>query len=161
MNCTKQSFSLCGSVCHKFSKCSISVHDASQMVCVKQVLQVTNVRGRTGSLSASVEGQRSRKYGRRHEPVPVIGQWLSRLFRGYCNYYYHVLGNRRRLDTFHREIISAWRHALKWRNQRHHLNWERMTALARLFIPNPRELPMLTYPITRFGVKTQGRSRIR
>nr|WP_277424302.1 hypothetical protein [Pseudomonas viridiflava] len=57
----------------------------------------------------------------RHEPVPVIGQWLNRLFRGYCHYY-HVLGNTRRLDAFRREIIRAWRHALKRRSQRHRLN---------------------------------------
>ena len=52
-------------------------------------------------------------------------------------------------------------HALQRRSQRHRLNWDRMTALARLFIPYPRELPMHPYPITRFGVKTQGRSRMR
>ena len=49
----------------------------------------------------------------------------------------------------------------KRRSQRHRLNWERMTALARLFIPYPRELTMHPYPLTRFGVKTQGRSRMR
>jgi RNA-directed DNA polymerase len=103
---------------------------------------------------------RAQLHKRRHEPVSVIGQWLSRLFRGYCNYY-HVPGNSRRLDAFRREIIGAWRHALKRRSQRHRLNWERMTALARLFIPYPRELPMHPHPITRFGVKTQGRSRMR
>lgn len=111
-------------------------------------------------IRATLKEIRAQLHKRRHEPVPVIGQWLSRLFRGYCNYY-HVPGNRRRLDIFRREIISAWRHALKRRSQRHRLNWERMTALARLFIPYPRELPMHPYPITRFGGKTQGRSRMR
>ena len=101
-----------------------------------------------------------RRRRRRHEPVPVIGQWLNRLFRGYCNYY-HVSGTTRRLDAFRREIIGAWRHALKRRSQRQRFNRERMIALARLFIPYPRELPMHPYPITRFGVKTQGRSRMR
>lgn len=111
-------------------------------------------------MRAMLKEIRAQLHKRRHEPVPVIGQWLSQLFRGYCNYY-HVPGNTRRLDAFRREIIGAWRHALKRRSQRHRLNWERMTALARLFIPYPRELPMHPHPITRFGVKTQGRSRMR
>lgn len=61
---------------------------------------------------ATLKEIRAQLHKRRHEPIPVIGQWLSLLFRGYCNYYY-VPGNRPRLDTFRREIISAWRHALK------------------------------------------------
>ena len=107
-------------------------------------------------MRATIKEIRAQLHKRRHEPVPVIGHWLSRLFKGYCNYY-HVPGNTRRLDGFRREIIDAWRHALKRRSQRHRLNWERMTALARLFIP----YPMHPHPITRFGVKTQGRSRMR
>lgn len=102
---------------------------------------------------------RAQLYKRSNEPAPVIGQWLRRLFRGYCNDY-HVPGNTPRLDAFRWEIVSVWRHALKRRSQRHRLNWERGTALARLFTPYLRGLPMHPYPITRFGVKTQGRSRM-
>lgn len=111
-------------------------------------------------MRATLQEIRGQLYKRRHEPVAVIGKWLNRLFTGYCNYY-HVPGNTKRLDAFRREVIGAWRHALKRRSQRHRLNWERMIALARLFIPYPRELPMHPYPMTRFGVKTQGRSRMR
>ncbi len=111
-------------------------------------------------MRATLKEIRRQLHKRRHEPVPVIGKWLNRLFTGYCNYY-HVLGNTKRLDAFRREVIGAWRQALKRRSQRHRLNWECMTALARLFIPYPRELTMHPYPITRFGVKTQGRSRMR
>lgn len=111
-------------------------------------------------MRATLKEIRGQLHKRRHEPVPVIGKWLNRLFTGYCNYY-HVPGNTKRLDAFRREVIGAWRQALKRRSQRHRLNWERMTALARLFIPYPRELTMHPYPITRFGVKTQGRSRMR
>lgn len=42
---------------------------------------------------------RAQLHKRRHEPVPVIGQWSSRLFKGYCNYY-HVPGNTRRSMMF-------------------------------------------------------------
>lgn len=111
-------------------------------------------------MRATLQEIRGQLYKRRHEPVAVIGKWLNRLSTGYCNYY-HLPGNTKRLDAFRREVIDAWRHALKRRSQRHRLNWERMIALARLFITYPRELPMHPYPMTRFGVKTQGRSRMR
>ncbi len=75
--------------------------------------------GITKRMRATLKEIRAQLHKRRHEPVPVIGQWLSRLFRGYCNYY-HVPGNTRRLDAFRREVIGAWRHALKRRSQRGH-----------------------------------------
>jgi RNA-directed DNA polymerase len=50
-------------------------------------------------IRATLKEIRAQLHKRRHESVQVIRQWLSRLFRGYCNYY-HVPGNRRRLDTF-------------------------------------------------------------
>lgn len=75
--------------------------------------------GQTGvQLQPLVDALREARIG---EPVPVIGQWLSRLFKNYCNYY-HVPGNTRRLDAFRREVIDAWRHALKRRSQRHRMN---------------------------------------
>lgn len=52
-------------------------------------------------MRAMLKEIRAQLHRSRHEPVPVIGQWLSQLFRGYCNYY-HVPGNTRRLDAFRR-----------------------------------------------------------
>jgi hypothetical protein len=123
------------------------------------------MRSRLKTMKRCCHGTAHQKCHGKHEALLAVGvvygaDTLNRLFRGYCNYY-HVPGNTRRLDAFRREIIGAWRHALKRRSQRHRLNWERMISLARLFIPYPRELPMHPYPITRLGVKTQGRSRMR
>lgn len=95
---------------------------------------------------ATLKEIRAQLHKRRHEPVAVIGQWLGRLFGGYCNYY-HIPGNTRRLDAFRHEIIGGgWRHVLKRRSQRQQLSWERMTAIARLFILYPRELSVETQP---------------
>lgn len=94
-------------------------------------------------MRATLKETRAQLHKRRHEePVSVVGQWLNRLFRGCCNYYC-VPGNTRRLEAFCREIIGAWRHALKRRSQRHRLNWERM---ARLFIPYPHEITIILIP---------------
>jgi len=59
-------------------------------------------------MRATLKEIRRQLHKRRHEPVPVIGKWLNRLFTGYCNYY-HVPGNTKRLDAFRREVIGAWR----------------------------------------------------
>ncbi|WP_241151618.1 reverse transcriptase domain-containing protein, partial [Pseudomonas viridiflava] len=37
-------------------------------------------------MRATLKEIRAQLHKRRHEPVPVIGQWLNRLFRGYCHY---------------------------------------------------------------------------
>ncbi|GAB3381838.1 group II intron reverse transcriptase/maturase [Azotobacter armeniacus] len=111
-------------------------------------------------MAATLRDIRETLHRRRHEPIQALGCWLGRLYRGHCNYF-HVPGNTRQVEAFRREIIGAWMHALRRRGQRHRLTWERLKALARVFIPYPRHLPMHPYPVVRFGVKTQGRSRMR
>jgi RNA-directed DNA polymerase len=84
---------------------------------------------------------------RRHEPVPVIGQWLNRVVQGYFNYH-AVPTNLVRLDGFRGEVCRAWRHALLRRSQRHRLCWDRFNRLATRFLPYPRKLH--EYPEQRF-----------
>lgn len=109
---------------------------------------------------ATLKELRETLHRRRHEPIQALGRWLSRVYRGHCNYF-HVPGNSRQVEAFRREAIGAWRHALMRRSQRHRLTWERMKVLAKAFLPYPRQLSMHPYPVVRFGVKTQGRSRMR
>ena len=94
---------------------------------------------------------------RRHEPIPVVGRWLSRVVKGYFNYY-AVPGNMRRLNSFRTEVGRAWRHALMRRSQRHRLLWCRFGRLVRKYLPPCKVVHPL--PQERFYVKTFGRSRM-
>jgi group II intron reverse transcriptase/maturase len=46
-------------------------------------------------MKATLKAIRDKLYKRRHEPIPIIGKWLSKVVRGYLNYY-AVPGNLRR-----------------------------------------------------------------
>jgi len=94
---------------------------------------------------------------RRHEPVPVIGQWLRRVLRGYLNYH-AVPDNMRRLAGFLQEIGRAWRHALLRRSQRRRLPWSRFARLLHKYLPPCRIVH--PHPTQRFRVNTSGRSRM-
>jgi group II intron reverse transcriptase/maturase len=95
---------------------------------------------------------------RRHEPIPLVGDWLRRVLQGYFNYY-AIHGNLKRLEGFRHEVCRAWRHALMRRSQRHRVPWERFNRLTRHYVPNPRLVH--PYPEERLHVTTQGRSRMR
>ena len=90
---------------------------------------------------------------RRHEPIPVIGKWLGQVLRGYFAYF-NVPGNEKRMDQFYREVRRHWMHALRRRSQRHRMTWERLTAIARRYLPYPRQVPKHPYPLVRFGAIT-------
>ena len=82
---------------------------------------------------------------RRHEPVRVVGQWLTRVVSGYFNYH-AVPGNLIRLGGFRLAVCRLWRQALKRRSQRNRLQWSRYGRLADLYIPSP-EMHILTLRI--------------
>ena len=84
---------------------------------------------------------------RRHEPVAVVGRWLTRVIQGYFNYH-GVAGNLYRLKGFRSEVCRSWRHALQRRSQRHRMSWSRFTRLVHKYIP-PCRL-MHPYPEKRF-----------
>jgi hypothetical protein len=76
---------------------------------------------------------------RRHEPISTTGKWLQGVVRGYYNYH-AIPGNTDALETFHREVIRLWLHALRRRTQRHRLPWTRFRKIANRWIPRPRIL---------------------
>jgi group II intron reverse transcriptase/maturase len=88
---------------------------------------------------------------RRHEPIAVIGRWLTRVVQGYFNYY-AVSGNLHRLKSFRSEVCRAWRHALLRRSQRHRMPWARFTRLINMYIPPCRMVH--PYPEQRFRAIT-------
>ena len=94
----------------------------------------------------------------RHLPVPVQGQKVEAVVRGYFAYH-AVPTNVRCLERFRTEVVRAWLHALRRRSQRSRTNWERMKRLAARWVPIPRVLH--PYPWDRFDERTRGRSRVR
>jgi len=83
----------------------------------------------------------------RHHPVAQQGHWLGQVVRGYFNY--HALpGNAAALETFRREVVRAWLHALRRRSQRSRLTWSRFVHLVDVWLPRPKILH--PYPNVRF-----------
>jgi len=75
---------------------------------------------------------------RRHEPVPVLGQWLRSLTQGHFNYF-AVPGNRKAIDRFRTEINKAWLFALRRRSQKsRNLTWDRIRGLIKTWIPTAK-----------------------
>jgi RNA-directed DNA polymerase len=95
---------------------------------------------------------------RRHLPIPIHGEWLGRVVRGY--YAYHAVPtNLRAMQAFRTQVERHWQHALSRRSQRGRPNWATMRRLSRQWIPTPRVLH--PWPDDRFDVRTQGKSRVR
>ena len=100
-------------------------------------------------LTAKLKEIRHELMKRRTEDVYEIGKWLKRVVQGHNNYY-GVPGNSAALNQFRTEICRTWLRALRRRGQRHPINWQRLTKLIRLFIPNPRIIH--PYPNQRLSV---------
>jgi group II intron reverse transcriptase/maturase len=87
---------------------------------------------------------------RRHDPVGATGSWLGAVVRGYFRYH-AIPGNWARLAAFRRECLRLWLRALRRRGQRRRITWQRIAALADLWIPTPTILH--PYPTVRFDAK--------
>jgi hypothetical protein len=95
---------------------------------------------------------------RRHEPIPVQGQWLGSVVRGHIAYY-GVPGNSYAIGAFRKQVTRLWFKSLKRRSQRSRLDWRRMTRIVDRWIPPARlQHP---YPEQRFDARTLGRSPVR
>jgi len=88
---------------------------------------------------------------RRHQPVPLQGQWLRGVVQGYLNYY-AVPGNTDAVQDFRTQVTRHWRQALQRRSQRTRLTWARMNRLATRWLPRIRV--MHPYPEARFAART-------
>jgi group II intron reverse transcriptase/maturase len=108
-----------------------------------QVVRLTIKKRMRDTLTAI----REKLFQRRHEPVPVQGEWLRRVLNGYFQYH-AVPTNLMRLNGFRSEVCRAWRHALRRRSQRSRLNWDRFNRLTRKYVPLCRVLH--PYPEERF-----------
>jgi hypothetical protein len=95
---------------------------------------------------------------RMHQPIPEQGRWLASVLRGHYRYY-AVPDNGKALTAFRLTITRHWLWALRRRSQRTGMNWERMSGLAALWLPQPQILH--PWPDARFAARTQGRSPVR
>jgi RNA-directed DNA polymerase len=95
---------------------------------------------------------------RLHLPIPEVGAYLRAVVRGHVNYY-GVPMNAPAITSFHRAIGRVWRRILQRRSQTARVPWSRMERLIRRWLPPARVCH--PYPLVRFGVITQGRSRMR
>jgi RNA-directed DNA polymerase len=85
-----------------------------------------------------------------HEPLSEQGRWLGQVVRGYFAYH-AVPTNFASLKVFRFHVVDLWRRALRRRSQKDRTTWERMTRLARDFLPAARILH--PWPNARFAVK--------
>ncbi len=95
---------------------------------------------------------------RRHQPVPVQGQWLGSVVRGHLNYY-AVPGNGDAIRAFRTQLTRHWFKALRRRSQKTRLTWVRMGRLAAQWLPPARIVH--PFPEVRFAAITRGRSPVR
>jgi hypothetical protein len=87
---------------------------------------------------------------RMHEPIPQQGRWLAQVIRGYFAYH-AVPTNSQRLNAFRYHVLVLWRRTLRRRTQKDWATWERISRLARDYLPAPRILH--PWPSIRFAVK--------
>ena len=92
----------------------------------------------TKRLRAKTKEVRKEIMRRRHEPVPVQGQWLRSVVQGHFNYF-GVPGNSGAMDAFRTEIRKAWLFALRRRSQKSRgLTWERIKRLIVTWLPTAK-----------------------
>ena len=85
-----------------------------------------------------------------HRPVPILGAWLKSVLMGYYAYF-AVPGALWPLHKMRKQLGYFWFKALRRRDQKRTLNWERMRSIVDTWLPRPRLMHPL--PAERFFVK--------
>jgi hypothetical protein len=88
---------------------------------------------------------------RRHQPLPVQGQWLGDVVRGHL-VYYAVPGNTDMVNAFRHQVTRHWYKALRRRSQRTRMNWGRRNRFVSRWLPRVRT--MHPFPDVRLGART-------
>ena len=95
---------------------------------------------------------------RLHDPIGEVGAYLRAVVRGHCQYYGVPL-NTYALYGFRQAIGRLWRQALARRSQTARVTWAFMRRVIAQWLPPARVCHQ--YPLQRFAVTTQGKSRMR
>ena len=90
--------------------------------------------------------------------VPNMGEYLGAVVRGHVRYFGVPL-NSRAINTFRYQVGRIWKRTLERRSERTYVTWARIQRLMKRWLPPARICH--PYPITRFVVRTQGRSPVR
>jgi group II intron reverse transcriptase/maturase len=93
---------------------------------------------------------------RMHEPIPVVGKWLSGVLKGHYQYY-GVPWNTYAMSAFRSAVVRLWHRTLNRRGQKRSCTWKRMARLAKRWLPYPRVVH--PYPSQRFRVRLKARAR--
>ncbi len=101
-------------------------------------------------MTAKLKSVKAELMNRRHLPVPEQGRWLASVIRGH-EAYYAVPGNAEAVGAFRYYVTRHWRFALSRRSQRSRVTWERMSRLARRYLPTTRIRH--PWPETRFAAR--------
>ena len=88
-------------------------------------------------MTAKLKSVKAELMKRRHLPVPEQGRWLASVIRGH-EAYYAVPGSAEAVGAFRYYVTRHWRFALSRRSQRSRVTWERMSRLARRYLPTTR-----------------------
>jgi group II intron reverse transcriptase/maturase len=118
---------------------------------VKRITVAKRVRAKLQAIKVEVKR-------RRHEPIPMLGQWLRSVVQGHLNYY-AVPGNRDAIRQFRTQLTRHWFKALRSRSQRTRVNWTRMNRYVDRWLPQIQITH--PYPNVRLAATTQGRSPVR
>jgi RNA-directed DNA polymerase len=94
---------------------------------------------------------------RMHQPLPELGAYVGAVVRGHVRYY-GVPMNYPPVFAFAHAVTRLWWRVLNRRSQRY-LPWRRMRQYVARWVPPVRICH--PYPLVRFGVVTQGGSRMR
>jgi len=109
-------------------------------------------------LTAKLHQVKAELQRRRHLRVVKLGAYLRSVVAGHIRYF-GVPWNSQAIDRFRRTVGRLWKRHLERRSQRTRVSWERMKRLIDRWLPPARICH--PYPIDRFAVTTQGKSRMR
>jgi group II intron reverse transcriptase/maturase len=107
---------------------------------------------------AKLKAVRAELKQRLHDAVPKVGAYLRSVVLGH-NRYYGVPMNGPALGAFRNAVSRIWHWALERRSQTGRLPWSRFAKYRDRWLPSPRICH--PYPLARFAVTTQGKSRMR
>jgi len=83
-----------------------------------------------------------------HRDLTQVGAWLSRVYRGWCNYH-AIPGNSARLQQFRTALQNIWLRTLRRRSQRgRRMTWVKFSRLCKRWLPYATILH--PYPSVRF-----------